>query len=286
MTIHARMLSYLALPFFAAGMFMTAAPAAHAAETIHVSKNWSGYTASGGSYSAVSATWIVPAVSENPNPLSASAAWVGIGGLSDPNLIQAGTQAVLENGQVSYQAWYETLPDSEHALPLALHPGDTVSVSIREVLAGLWQIHVTDQTTGQGTQTSLFYDSSNSSAEWIVERPLAIMDDGTGYLPLNDFGTVSFQNVSAGVNGDIVPLRAIDSQQVVMSSSGSSLLAAPSAITSDGSGFSVSYLTRKQSAQYLSSVHRVFRPTTPESSNIPASSIGEIGRGALIHIVF
>src|SRR2546427_4217339 len=52
------------------------------------SSNWSGYAASGGTFTSVTATWTVPTVSAT-SP-GADATWVGIGGLESQDLIQAG----------------------------------------------------------------------------------------------------------------------------------------------------------------------------------------------------
>src|SRR5205807_743579 len=60
------------------------------------SSNWSGYVANGGSFTAVTATWVVPQVSATST--GADATWVGIGGLNSRDLIQAGTQASVGGG--------------------------------------------------------------------------------------------------------------------------------------------------------------------------------------------
>src|SRR5207244_9005358 len=66
------------------------------------SSNWSGYVANGGSFTAVTATWVVPQVSATST--GADATWVGIGGLNSRDLIQAGTQASVGGGSVTYEA--------------------------------------------------------------------------------------------------------------------------------------------------------------------------------------
>jgi hypothetical protein len=54
------------------------------------SHNWSGYAATNGNYTAVSATWTVPSVGSGDAGVGAS--WVGIGGVNSRDLIQAGTE--------------------------------------------------------------------------------------------------------------------------------------------------------------------------------------------------
>src|SRR6266508_2474298 len=86
------------------------------------SSNWSGYIASGGTYTSVTGTWIVPTVSATSG--GADATWVGIGGVTGTDLIQAGTQAtVTGSGAVSYSAWTEILPDYSRTAPLDVSAG-------------------------------------------------------------------------------------------------------------------------------------------------------------------
>jgi hypothetical protein len=74
------------------------------------SRNWSGYVATGGSFTSVAGTWTVPALSTR-QAFASDATWVGIGGVSSSDLIQAGTEETTSrSGQVGYNAWVETLP--------------------------------------------------------------------------------------------------------------------------------------------------------------------------------
>src|SRR5688500_11049684 len=94
------------------------------------SSNWSGYVANGGTYTSVTGTWVVPQVS--PTTTGADATWVGIGGVTGTDLIQAGTQAtVTGDGSVTYSAWTEILPDYSRTAPLQVTSGDTVTVTIK-----------------------------------------------------------------------------------------------------------------------------------------------------------
>lgn len=83
------------------------------------SLNWSGYQATGGTFTAVNGTWTVPQPSTNS--IGADAAWVGIGGITSHDLIQAGTEETVSGGQVSYNAWIETLPQASRDVALAIH---------------------------------------------------------------------------------------------------------------------------------------------------------------------
>jgi hypothetical protein len=96
------------------------------------SMNWSGYVAAGDDFSRVSGTWIVPEVTKDENDpyIMADAIWVGIGGVEGENLIQAGTQAIVEGNEVMYEAWFELLPSRSRTVHLLINPGDSVTVSI------------------------------------------------------------------------------------------------------------------------------------------------------------
>ena len=109
--------------------------------SVEQSSNWAGYTATGGTFTAVSGTWTVPNVSAGTgNTVAADATWVGIGGATSTDLIQAGTQATVQGGQVVYGAWWETLPQAAQPVPLDVAAGDTISVSITQQADGTWKI--------------------------------------------------------------------------------------------------------------------------------------------------
>ena len=157
--------------------------------------NWSGYVADSGTYTSVSGEWTVPTIASDDGS-SADATWVGIGGVSNHDLIQAGTEAVPDmNGGVHYQAWFEILPDASEMVPLAVHAGDDVKVSVTlaSKADGTWNIYFDNMTTGKTYSTKVQYDSTLSSAEWIEEMPAGV---GTP-VSLDNFGSVAFSNGSA-----------------------------------------------------------------------------------------
>ena len=137
----------------------------------NTSHNWSGYAATSGTYTGVTGTWIVPPAGIN-SAAGVGATWVGIGGVTGQDLIQAGTQDVSAGGgQAEFQTWIEMLPQASQQVPVAVVPGDSVTVSIDEQGAGtgIWQISINNNTSGQTYQTTVNYTSSESSAEWIQE---------------------------------------------------------------------------------------------------------------------
>ncbi len=219
-------------------------PHGHTIRNIHnqlESSNWSGYVTAGyetvvKSYTSATATWVVPAVTNAPGMrTSYSSAWVGIGGFftssSESNvysdLIQLGTeQDASSNGTTQYYAWYEMLPSSETVISssrFAIHPKDKITATLADtgtVSVGsgrnktqtqLWSLSMNDVTTGKSWSTSVDYNSSLSSAEWIMEAPYS-----NGILPLADYGTATFDPGTAdGANPVLTESKTLD-EAVVM----------------------------------------------------------------------
>jgi hypothetical protein len=205
------------------------------------SHNWSGYAATGGSYTGVTGTWTVPQLAPAGAP-GVGATWVGIGGVSSNDLIQAGTQDVASGtGQSQFQAWIEMLPAPSQQIPLAVAPGDSITVSITQQGAGsgVWQIAFKNNTSGKTYQTTVHYASSLSSAEWIEEAP----SGPNGVVPLDNFGSVAFSGATTIQNGQTVNLVQSGSRPITMLNANSQPLAVPSGINSDGSSFSVARTT-------------------------------------------
>jgi len=199
------------------------------------SRNWAGYTATGGSFTTVAGTWTVPTISAGRTP-AADATWVGIGGVSSHDLIQAGTDASVQAGQVRYTAWVELLPQASQPVPLAVNAGDTVSVTIAQQPDERWQIRIQNTTTGQAYTKTVTYQSSRSSAEWIEEAPAV---GRRTLLPLDNFGTITFTGATAVADGQQRTITQAGGQAITMSSATGQPLAQPSALGSDGTSFSV-----------------------------------------------
>jgi hypothetical protein len=185
----------------------------------------------------VTGTWIVPPAGIN-SPAGVGATWVGIGGVTGQDLIQAGTQDLASGGgQAQFQTWIEMLPQAPQQVPVAVVPGDSVTVSIDEQGAGtgVWQISINNNTSGETYQTTVNYTSSESSAEWIQEAPAS----SSGVVPLDFFNSVSFSAAAATQDDQTVDLAQAGAQPVTMLNASDQALAVPSAIASDGSGFTV-----------------------------------------------
>src|ERR1700730_6535516 len=128
------------------------------------SRNWSGYIASNAYYSGVSALIQTPVARGQRSPTAAVASWVGIGGTTSADLIQAGVEGDTSGPVAAYRAWFETLPDPSRNVALQIGPGDWVFVDIHELAFDLWQVKIVD---GQQVfQREIQYSSGHSSAEW------------------------------------------------------------------------------------------------------------------------
>lgn len=206
-------------------------------ETSNTSTNWSGYAATGGTFTSVNGTWTVPQFNAFDASFGVDAAWVGIGGVGSSDLIQAGTQETIAgSGHTEYQAWVETLPQASRPVPLGVHPGDSVSVSIDETGSDTWLIHFINNTTTQAYDETVRYASSYSSAEWVEEAPSASRG---GVLPLANFGTIDFSNAAAVKNGQTVSIAQASATPITMINNNKQPLAVPSALGTDGSSFTV-----------------------------------------------
>lgn len=222
--------------------------------TNSASLNWAGYVAdSGGDYTGVTGSWVIPSITASA-PGRADATWVGIGGVNAQDLLQAGTEAIVnDDGSIQYQAWYETLPNVSLPVSLNVSPGDSMTTTLTEGIANQWQISIRDNTTGQSYTKTVIYDSSLSSAEWVEER---VSDIDGSFWPLDNFGSVKFFNAFATQNGQQESLQQLNAQPLTMVN-GRQVLATTSGIDSTGS------FTVARSDASVSSVPSLAYSSTP-----------------------
>lgn len=204
--------------------------------TVH-SRNWSGYAVRSQSHniSGVTGTFVVPRAKGTPT--GAAATWAGIGGFKTQDLIQAGTG---EDSLPSflfgkkYFAWYEMLPHPEvplHGCKGDAHckvsPGNHMSVSIRNLGGNSWSIAV--RNSGHWSWSKrVNYNSSRSSADWILELPSCAF-----CLSLADVGTVHFGPASRyTTSGSSHTVRQGNPVKIILSGA-----AKPSALGADGQSF-------------------------------------------------
>jgi peptidase A4-like protein len=200
------------------------------------SRNWAGFTATGGTFTGVSATWSVPQFAPD-SPVGADAIWVGIGGVRGTDLIQAGTQETVSGrGTTDYQAWVETLPQASRQVPLPISAGDSVSISLQEQASGSWLVAFKNNTSGAAYQITVAYASSHSSAEWVVEAPSARRGR---ILPLDTFGSVSFIQAATVKDAQTLTIAQAGGRPITMIGPRRQALARPSALNQDGASFDV-----------------------------------------------
>lgn len=199
-----------------------------------VSTNWSGYvvTSSKHAISRATSTFLVPKLS--PPPSGYASNWVGIGGFNptDRTLIQAGISE--QSATPHYFAWWETLPES--AVPIngkSVHPGDKVTVTVAQTSSNKWKISLTDAGHWSFNKT-VSYNSSRSSAEWILEAPTV----GGTQTKLPGLSTSKFGPTSTYVtNGASHTIAQGNPDKILMQTNSGSREATPSALASNGQSF-------------------------------------------------
>ena len=210
------------------------------------SLNWAGYavTPTTPAITSVTSTFVVPSAGLLPPGFAAT--WVGIGGFSTSDLIQAGVgeQSLpsLPLVGAQYYPWYEMLPNAEVQLTgcagdanCTVAPGDSMAVIIQQAATNLWTIALANTTENWTWNQSFQYQSSKSSAEWIAEAPtLVALQTIIAPLSIVSFGPTSTYT-QAGTSYPIAggnPTRIILSPGVVNE-------ATPSVLAPDGQSFNV-----------------------------------------------
>jgi hypothetical protein len=226
------------------------------------STNWSGYAVTGATGSVTSAvgSWNVTAVSQGAISTATyyAAFWVGIDGFSSSTVEQTGTISEIQGTTATYYAWYEFYPSPMYEITsLSIHPGDNMSASVTYTgsargffgrTSSTFSLTITDKTTSKTyTTTGTVPNAARSSAEWVAEAP----SSNRGVLPLANFGTAKYGFDNTGVTGTCYAtvsgttgqISAFGSsvQEITMVTNSGITKAAPSALSGDGSSFSVNW---------------------------------------------
>lgn len=146
--------------------------------------NWSGYVATGGPFTSVSASWTEPAVSCNSSS-DLYAPWVGIDGYGSDSVEQTGVATDCSSGSPVYQAWYEMYPQNPVYYNDPVAAGDSFSASVTTDGNGDYTLTISDDSHGWSESTPGSFDGQNASAEAILESPTAAYPN---------FGAVNFTN--------------------------------------------------------------------------------------------
>lgn len=173
--------------------------------------NWSGYALAGSDFTGVTGTFNVPVPTGSASCVQQTAIWVGVDGLDNHDLLQAGISesgfvlpasqssppwaggSVVCTGRAEVYAWWEDLPSQLVRVGLPVKAGDKVSVSIFEMSPGWWAVAVHDLTADRAFFLSQPYAGPRASVEWVVEAP-QVMGLVTDPVP---FSTVSFSYLGA-----------------------------------------------------------------------------------------
>lgn len=214
-----------------------------------VSLSWAGYIVSRYAsdqemeVTGIEGVWAVPQVNASSGN-GYSSTWVGIGGQTDKTLIQIGTEHDVINGRESYSAWYEMLPNYAIKIPtIKVSPGDSIlaSLTLVDSAANKWNMQITDVTKSQTFSQTVVYNSTRSSAEWIVERPTI-----NGRISsLANFGDVTFSDCTVTLNGANGVIANFTDSKIHMTNQQAGVLTSVSPLGSDGSSFSASYVMRE-----------------------------------------
>jgi uncharacterized repeat protein (TIGR02543 family) len=209
--------------------------------------NWTGYVDTAGTFSAVSASWVVPTVTCTQTAYASQ--WVGIDGESDSTVEQDGTETDCNGTTPVYDAWYEMYGYtsvnggyeyelSPSSYPVA--PGNQMNGSVRYA-GGVWTLAIADTTAGWSYSIPITVSTpaGQSSAEWIMETP-KICNSTCSLEPLSDFGSATFSNASVTINGAV---GTISSEPFVALATlnGSDVLMLPGQVDANGTSFGVTW---------------------------------------------
>jgi hypothetical protein len=192
------------------------------------SLNWSGFadtssTSTADDFTNVSGRWTMPAVQCPSGPYRTQGAyvanWIGIDGFSDNTVEQLGTGAQCYEGVLYYYVWYEMFPAGtvEEGTTACINdnvncprPGDQISASVAVTPGSAgnnnYTLSLTDHTRPQEsfsvTASCATTTCTDSSAEWVIERPAYEPIAGLfQFVPLVYYGRTGFESGRLVANG-------------------------------------------------------------------------------------
>jgi hypothetical protein len=176
---------------------------------VQYSKNWAGIVRenppASATYTAVSATFTVPTptATDSSNNMQAVSAWVGIDGDTYTQaILQTGIDAYIQNGEQTFDAWYEWYPQNAENFDLALTAGDVIVARVESSSPSKGVAIIENKSSGKSVTKTLNAPSTTATlagrnAEWIVED----FNSGSTMVPLVNFGQVDFTGAQAKANG-------------------------------------------------------------------------------------
>ena len=218
------------------------------------STNWSGYAVTGpkGSVSDVKGSWVVPTIQGAcPSTGQYASFWVGIDGYSSNTVEQVGTDSDCQNGEPVYYAWFEFYPHPSFTVDsVPISPGNIVSAEVKSSAKGTFTVTLTNVSTGKSFSTSgKVASAEQTSAEWIAEAPysggvLPLADLNSVFLGLDYTGQTSSCFATIGGTTGPIGLPAFNSNAdaITMDTSGGTVKAMPSPLSTDGKSFSIAWM--------------------------------------------
>ena len=214
------------------------------------STNWTGYVIDSPGVTAVSASWIVPAVHCTATGATnivtqGLAVWIGFDGLGAAIPEQVGSMSECYNGSPMYYSWEEdpslspnsstnaALPAFEQTLP-----DDHMTASISYLGKSEFQLVIKDLTQGESrTYTVIIANVARASAEWIVE---AFTNEETQQqVTLPGFQPITFSDCSATVNNVTGSITSLNAQTITMVDNNGNTVAGTENLNQAGTSFQV-----------------------------------------------
>jgi hypothetical protein len=248
----AGVLSVAAAPFASAAPVLTSGGVAQLhGVTGTSSKNWSGYAdTQSGAYTYVAANWTEPSYKCDGHSPESSAIWVGLDGYSSQTVEQGGTIAICRGTkQGTHMAWWEMYPTNAVQEIFPVKVGDKMFASVTFGSGSTpYDIVVRDLTSGASLnmpEACLSGPCVRSSAEWIVETP-DFSPGGIAYLPkfIKSIKFTAGLASQAPKGASPVSIASFTHVSITLTNgTGTTNRAVPSALTSNGQGFSVKWLS-------------------------------------------
>ncbi|KAG8862098.1 hypothetical protein FRB96_002128 [Tulasnella sp. 330] len=166
------------------------------------SENWAGgvLNSPAGTYKAVTATFVVPTPkypSGQTRGNASASAWVGIDGdTCEAAILQTGVDFTVDNGVVSYDAWYEWFPDStDDFTGITFKAGDTVKLTVTAMATTSGTAVIENLTNGKTVTKTITSNNAlcGQDAEWIVED----YEENGGLVPFANFDAIEFSGAMA-----------------------------------------------------------------------------------------
>lgn len=154
--------------------------------------NWSGYAASGATFTSITGSWTEPTANCKADH-DLYAPWLGIDGYNDETVEQTGVQTSCSTGKPVDSGWYEMYPANPVYYSNPVSTGDTITASVVSNGGSSYTLTLEDVTKGWTKTVTKSLNAENASAEAIIEAP-----GGFPGLP----NGVTFTNVT--VNGHLL----------------------------------------------------------------------------------